>query len=166
MKCLKFGIFLLLICTFSCSSGEKEISLEDLDKDFKKLANQNAHNILNLCHNENALKQFKERSSTKMKMQDVTGKQFLLCLAYKSYTSSVELGELYQVIRLKGNVKRFKYDLVVESDTYTEIRLFLDLNSEKFIANYALYGKTNENTWDSLLDKMEGSVKKSLNDIK
>ena len=160
LKCI-FSIAILgsLYC---CSSGEKEIPLEDIDEDFKILANQNAHHILNLCRDEEALHKFKERSSTKMKMQDVTGKQFLLCLVYKSDVSSIELGELYKVIRLKGNVKRFKYKLKIKSDTYKEILLFLDLNADKFIANYAFYGKTEEGVWDSLLDKKEVIIKKSF----
>ena len=156
----------ILSCIFSCSSREQEIPIAEIPDDLIVLANQNAHLILNLCDDDEALRTFKKRSSTKMKMQDVTGKQFLLCLVYKSDVSNIEFGELHKVVRLKGNVKRFKYKLRVESDTYNDVFLFLDLNAKKFIANYAFYGKNEEGTWDSLLDKKEVIVKKSLKEIR
>ncbi|MCK8521635.1 hypothetical protein M0D21_08645 [Aquimarina sp. D1M17] len=161
----KITLISILFVVTACTSTVKEIPLNEIPEDLKWVADQTAKNIIEFCDNDQALTEFNQRSSVKAKMQRGAGKYFLTCMAYGQLVSSKSLGELYRVNRVKGNVKRFKYKLHIESEKYDLMELHVDLNSDKFLANYTIHGRQMNGEWESVLDTFEEKVRKSLRNL-
>ncbi|GGX16833.1 hypothetical protein [Aquimarina muelleri] len=156
-------VFVALI--ISCSSKPEKIPLNEISEDLKWAADETAKNIIEFCNNEKALDEFNLRSSTKSKLQKGAGKYLLTCILYSTEVTDIQLGNLYRVNKLKGNIKRFKYKLDIASVNYDIMELHLDLNSNKFIANYTIHGKQKDGKWVSVLDKLELEARKFMKNL-
>ncbi|GAA4113417.1 hypothetical protein GCM10022393_12410 [Aquimarina addita] len=150
----------------SCDTKLKEIPLDEISKDLKWNADKSAESILGFCDSEEDFETFKMRSSVKSRMHIHTGKYNLACYVYANDVSEISLGKLYRVNRLKGGVKKFKYKLAIKSQRFEFMELHVDLNSEKFIANYKIYGKEKGEEWISVLDDLELEVRKVVKENK
>jgi len=154
------SLVLIALLGLSCSSKPKEIPIEEIHEDLIWVADETAKNILGFCKNEKDLEEFNKRSSVKARLQKGAGKYMLTCMIYGFEVSKIELKELYKVTRLKGNVKRFKYKLNIESDTYDLMELHVDINQDKFLANYSIHGRDMNGKWESLITKLELEARK------
>ena len=160
----KIKWILILFSFFGCTKKYQEIPLDELPEDLKMIAEETANQIIRFCDSPEDLEKFRLRSSTKSFLHLNTGKQFLVCYVYENEVSKILLGRLYKVNRLKANVKRFKYKTDIISDTYELMEIHVDLNSDKRIADYKIYGKPKGKTkWISIIDELNLDVMKAMN---
>ncbi|MHA7059641.1 hypothetical protein ACWGOQ_0020615 [Aquimarina sp. M1] len=159
----RLTFILVAIGFLACSTKLQEIPLDQVSKDMKLIAGKTANNIIGFCDNEEDFNEFKLRTSTKSFVHFRTGKYALTCNIYENQTSKIKLGELYKVDRLKAYVKRFKYKLQIVSEVYESMELHVDLNSDKNVADYKIYGKAKGGKWLSVIDELKLDVLKQMN---
>ncbi|MBW1296718.1 hypothetical protein [Aquimarina litoralis] len=160
----KLTWFLVLFSFLACSNKYQEIPLDELPKDLKSIADETANHIVKFCDDPEAFEKFKLRSSLKSFLHLKTGKHLLVCYIYENEVNEIAIDSLYKVHRLKANVKRFKYKLTIVSDMYDRMEIHVDLNSDKNIADYKIYGKRKgESEWISIIDELNLEVMKAVN---
>jgi len=155
----KLTWFLVLLVFLACTKKYQEIPLDQVPKDLRTIADETVGTIVRFCDDPEAFEKFKLRSSSKAFLHLNTGKHLLVCYIYENEVSEILVDSLYKVNRLKANVKRFKYKLSIVSNTYDFMEIHLDLNTDKRIADYKIYGKPKDKTqWISIIDELNLEV--------